>query len=64
MRFTAQIAEIRLYIAEKVAGIIRNGNITREIVDAVSGWPSFAKEAGVPGDQAGTIAKTLRLGMI
>ncbi len=39
-------------------------NIIREIVDIVSEWPSFAKEAGVPGDQAGKIAKTLRLGII
>jgi len=45
-------------------GIRSCESIIREIVDVVSGWPSFANEAGVPVDQAGTIAKTLRLNLI
>ena len=39
-------------------------NIIREIVDIVSEWPSFAKDAGVPRDQTGKIAKTLRLSIV
>jgi serine/threonine-protein kinase HipA len=36
-------------------------SIIGEIVDAVSGWPSFAKEAGVPQDRIEAVAGTHRL---
>ncbi len=37
------------------------GHIIREIVDAVSRWPEFAKEAGVPRDRIEKIAGTHHL---
>jgi serine/threonine-protein kinase HipA len=39
------------------------GSIIREIVDGVSGWPAFARKAGVPRERIEKIAKTLRLNL-
>ena len=39
----------------------RAKTILTEVLDAVTGWPEFAAEAGLPGDQTESIRRAFRL---